>query len=491
MARLLELRSLVRQERDVPLSVGSPTGHTAGNEMGATSIFTRALDALAGADGVPAGGVSMRSADPLAPRRRDRVRELIDALTAGSVKLNRAVGAMVGLAIGDAAGAPLEFIAVDASLPPFVAAVDGHGNGRVAWLATELDAHGALAYVGERNKFRLLRGQWTDDTAMALCLADSLLVHGIYHGGDCRVRYFNWWHFGHNNAFRFDTRAVRRSVGLGANIATSLDELFDYEGAPADAVPPKFAGAGDDAGNGSMMRLAPVALRHHADEATAMRVAADQSEATHTGREAGACCEFMAFMLCAAMNRTDDDTTMIDVFLDQTVTRFIATVATDAARLRNPEWQRLLGVLRAEPASSAEAHWAWRQRTLPLQTALAARGTTYQGRAVSAGYFGAYSLDALAMVLWSLHGAASFSDAMVRVVNLLGDADSTGAICGQIAGAFYGRRGIVATPVGRRMLANVECWDRHSEIPLRAVMLMADGLEDCVLQQAGPAQAQD
>src|SRR5262249_43781949 len=156
-----------------------------------------------------------------------------------------------GLCIGDAVGAPLEFIPA--------------GGERSSWLAADLREGGELQYVDERNSFCLERGQWTDDGSMALCLADSLISRGTYHGGGCRTRYHLWWHLGYNNAFRFDDTAGRTSVGLGGNIAKSLDETMRFAGRSADEVPGRFTAMGEDAGNGSIMRLAPVPVRFHAD----------------------------------------------------------------------------------------------------------------------------------------------------------------------------------------------------------------------------------
>src|SRR5262249_901836 len=154
----------------------------------------------------------------------DAVRESIAADPAA----DRCVGAMAGLCIGDAVGAPLEFLPADSSAPPF--RPDG---ARRSWLAADLRADGQPQYTAQRNAFQLYRGQWTDDCAMSLCLADSLIARGSYHGGDCRTRYHLWWHFGYNNAFRFDDTVGRRSVGLGGNISRSLDEVLRFSGREA------------------------------------------------------------------------------------------------------------------------------------------------------------------------------------------------------------------------------------------------------------------
>ncbi len=66
------------------------------------------------------------------------------------------------------------------------------------------------------------------------------------------------------------------------------------------------------------------------------------------------------------------------------------------------------------------------------------RGSRYNGYPNSEGYFGSYCMDGVAMGLYSVYNSNSFGNAIENAVNLLGDADSTGSIAGQIAGSFYG-----------------------------------------------------
>merc|ERR1719245_1228578 len=83
-----------------------------------------------------------------------------------------------------------------------------------------------MTFNKESNSFGLKRGQWTDDASMGLCLADSLILRRGYDGSDVRERFWSWWNCGYNNAFRLDrTRPSRDSVGLGSNIAKSLQAL--------------------------------------------------------------------------------------------------------------------------------------------------------------------------------------------------------------------------------------------------------------------------
>jgi ADP-ribosyl-[dinitrogen reductase] hydrolase len=113
---------------------------------------------------------------------------------AGDSGEDRAMGALLGLAVGDALGAPLEFMPVrDHGTPPSLAGMLGAEEGA---LLPDQRAH---------NVFRLRPGQWTDDTAMALCVADSLLASGFaLRPSDLMLRFAAWWHAGYNNAFTHD-----------------------------------------------------------------------------------------------------------------------------------------------------------------------------------------------------------------------------------------------------------------------------------------------
>ena len=252
--------------------------------------------------------------------------------------------------------------------------------------------------------FDLERGQWTDDSSMALCLADSLLARNGYHGGDCRVRYHLWWYCGYNNAFRWDLRrAYRGSVGLGGNISKSLDDLKQYRGVcSASDVPEVFRATGEDSGNGSMMRLAPVPIRYSRDVVSAMAMAARQSYGTHPGADAAVCCTFMAFFISRAIHRTSSSPSTIDTFLDVVVAEFLTDV--------NPPHAKIMALLRCAPPSPREANWDWKQPRLAMEEALRARGNQYNGHPVSAGYFGAYCMDGLAMALWAIKHSTSLSE---------------------------------------------------------------------------------
>jgi ADP-ribosyl-[dinitrogen reductase] hydrolase len=349
------------------------------------------------------------------------------------------MGAMMGMAIGDTVGAPLEFLPVDSPNHRF--------NPE------------SLSHTGALNKFRLQAGQWSDDTSMGLCLADSLLVCARYDGSDIRVRFWNWWNRGYNNAFRLDdTRSG--SVGLGGNIGKSLSAIEN------STPPPRFANASEDSGNGSLMRLAPIPIYFHKDIDVAVAASAESSRTTHPGSSAADACAFLGFVIVCAMKQPVGCEKSAATFLDECCEAYLQRPAAG----QQLALKRLL--LAKEPVGSTERCWNWRDPNGPfLSETLRARGNSYNGYPVDPGYFGSYCMDGLAVALHCVYHTVSFMDAITRCVNFLGDADSSAAICGQIAGAIYGVRAI-----DERLIGAVEVWD-SGEIALRGALLHAAGMK--------------
>eukprot|EP00493_Phyllostaurus_siculus_P019000 UN19300 len=94
---------------------------------------------------------------------------------------------------------------------------------------------------------------------MGLCIADSLINLQKYDGSDIRVRFWNWWNNGYDNAFRNqDNRSG--SVGLGGNISKSIRNVWSCCQNSTDRPPARFETVGEDSGNGSLMRLAPIPI---------------------------------------------------------------------------------------------------------------------------------------------------------------------------------------------------------------------------------------
>jgi ADP-ribosylglycohydrolase len=231
-----------------------------------------------------------------------------------------------------------------------------------------------------------------------------------------------------------------------------------------------------DAGNGSLMRLAPIALHHlrspdvaAIDMAVVHEAAKRSSLVTHPGPIAAEACAFLAHLLVVASTSFS----VVEGVVQGASRAFLIGVADEyegmLARTRadEPGVEEMCRLLRAtEPEGSKERCWNWRSERLDIGSTMDARLDEYNGYPNSAGYFGSYCLDGLAMALHSVAMTDSFDAAIERCVNLLGDADSTGAIAGQIAGAMYGYRAIHP-----HMRSNLHDWD-DGQIALRAALLV-------------------
>jgi ADP-ribosyl-[dinitrogen reductase] hydrolase len=180
---------------------------------------------------------------------------------------------LLGLAVGDAVGAAVEFESPGAFRP----VTDMVGGGR----------HG------------LRPGEWTDDTSMALCLAASLVECDGFDPADQMRRYLRWWYEGYmaSNGRCFD---------IGMTIERALGR-FEEDGNP-------YAGSTDPrtAGNGSLMRLAPVPMFYASSPEAALAYAALSSRTTHGATEAVDACRYFAALLVGALNGAGKDELLAD-----------------------------------------------------------------------------------------------------------------------------------------------------------------------------------
>ncbi len=299
-------------------------------------------------------------------------------------------GCLLGLAAGDALGTTLEF------RPPgsFEPIDDMVGGG----------------------PFGLRPGQWTDDTSMALCLAESLVECGGFDAADQMRRYVRWWREGYLSS-------TGRCFDIGNTVRGALVR-FVRDGDP-------YAGSTDprSAGNGSLMRLAPVPMFYAGHAAEAVAMAAESSRTTHQAREAVDACRYFAGLLVGALHGVDKETLLSPAY---------CTVA--GLWERNPLVEKIARV----------AAGSFKDRNPPD-----IRGT-------------GYVVESLEAALWAFHHSSDFREGALMAVNLGDDADTTGAIYGQIAGAHHGAQSIPPT------------WRQHLAMSAE-ITALADQL------QAGPA----
>jgi ADP-ribosylglycohydrolase len=266
-------------------------------------------------------------------------------------------GCLLGLAVGDAIGTTLEFKS-RGTFKPIVGMAGG-------------------------GPFRLKAGEWTDDTSMALCLAMSLLEKNGFDPKDQMDRYCRWWKEGYlsSNGGCFDigntvSDALRRYARTGDPIAGSTDP--------------------HSAGNGSIMRLAPVAMFYYPDIAAAIRYAAESSRTTHGAPECIDACRLLAGMICRALSEAAKEEILFG----------------EAASFRGE-----------------------------AKITMIARGD-YRNKSSEKIRGSGYVVESLEAALWCFRQTDTFEAAILKAANLGDDADTTAAICGQVAGAFYGESGI-------------------------------------------------
>jgi ADP-ribosylglycohydrolase/protein-tyrosine phosphatase len=287
--------------------------------------------------------------------------------------LARYHGALLGLAAGDALGTTLEF-----------------------------KRRGSFAPIDDMiggGPFGLAPGEWTDDTSMALCLAESLVERDGFDAHDQMTRYVRWWREGHwsSNGRCFD---------IGTTVRAALAR-FEQTRDP-------FAGSADpqSAGNGSLMRLAPVPLRYAHRPADAVRYAADSSRTTHAAAEAVDACRYFAALIVGALAGHPKE----------------QLLAPDAPR---PHADEPLAPRIAEIA-----------------------GGSYHTKTADDIRASGYVVHTLEAALWAFNHTESFRDGAILAVNLGEDADTTGAVYGQVAGAYYGVEAIPSDWRARLARAN-------------------------------------
>jgi len=373
--------------------------------------------------------------------------------------MDKAMGCMCGMAVADSLGHMFEFLpAIDEPNPE-----GSYYNVRADTFQLPL------------NKFQLKRGQWTDDCSMGLCIADSLILRRQFDGSDIRVRFWSWWFAGYNNAFRKDGSRVQ-SVGLGGNISRSLMSLRNSVPPPA-----RFQSKGEDAGNGSIMRLAPLPIFFRtASKDELFELSRSSSYTTHPGIIAAEACCFLAYIIVEALELPLDPVPDSRSFLDRVCKGYLDRLGDR----KGWGYDQMRQVASSSPQNDSEACWNWRACPLPIQRTLAARGESYNGYPVSAGYFGSYAPDALAIALHAVYHNQSFEGTIAHCINLLGDADSTGAVAGQIAGALYGY-----SRIPQRWRSDLERWD-DLEVPLRGALLAALGPEPSALPRPAEREAE-
>ena len=265
--------------------------------------------------------------------------------------IERYKGCLLGLAVGDAVGTTLEF----RTRGLFEPITDMIGGG----------------------PFNLKVGQWTDDTSMALCLGASLIHKKGFDAVDQMNRYCQWRDKGYMSS-------TGHCFDIGYTVSYALS-VFKQTGQP-------FCGSDDknSAGNGCLMRLAPIPMFFAASFYDCIFYAAESARTTHAALECIDATKYFASVLYKALTGTLNKGTYNTDYMPETSA--IAAIANGCFINKN-------------------------QNNI--------KGTGYVVESVEAA-------------LWAFHTTDCFKSAILCAANLGDDADTTAAICGQIAGAYYG-----------------------------------------------------
>jgi len=272
------------------------------------------------------------------------------------MKKSRYLGCLLGLACGDAVGTTVEF-QLRGTFPPVTDMVGG-------------------------GYFKLPPGAWTDDTSMALCLAESLVQTGDFDPRDQAERYLRWYQQGY-----FSSTGDCFDIGHTTRAAL---ERYEQTGEP-------YSGSEHprSAGNGSIMRLAPVPMRYAGDMQAVIRYSGDSSCTTHATAEAVDACKLYGVMIAMALAGEPKEAVLF-------------------------ETGRYLDTGSLSPKIAEIARGGYREKSID----------EIEGSG--------YVVKSLEAALWCFWQTDTYQQAVLDAVNLGQDTDTTAAVVGQVGGAFYG-----------------------------------------------------
>ncbi len=270
--------------------------------------------------------------------------------------LDRMKGCLLGLAVCDALGASVEFLEPGEFEP-----LTGMRGG------------------GTHN---LKPGYWTDDTSMALCLAESLIKCNGFNEKDVMDRWVRWMREGYMSSTGecFDVGNTTR-MALENYIRTS-DIFSGVDGAGMQ-------------GNAPIMRLAPIVMFYHENQEKAMNVAVKSCVLTHSSVECMEATEYFACLIMRGLKGKSKEEIFTSGLFEFCNTSFSSRVrAIDKGSYREKDEQQIS----------------------------------------NSGYI----ISTLETAMWVFYHTHSFREGALKAVNLGGDSDTIGAVYGQLAGAYYG-----------------------------------------------------
>ena len=277
---------------------------------------------------------------------------------------NKFQGCLLGLAVGDALGCTLEF-KKPGTFEPITTIIGG-------------------------GYHKLKAGQWTDDTSMALCLAQSLIDCKGFDAKDQMLKYCKWYDEGYMSS-------TGECFDIGNTTLKALDD-FIITGKPYSTNTHESS-----AGNGSIMRLAPIPMYYYQKPEEALKYAALSSKTTHANEMCVDACRYMAGIIVGLLNGESKETVLSSMyspvenyFDNEPLCNTIKEVASGLFKTKQPPEIKGTG----------------------------------------------FVVESLEAALWAFYHTDNFKDGALMAVNLGDDADTTGAVFGQIAGSYYGNNNI-------------------------------------------------
>ncbi len=306
---------------------------------------------------------------------------------------------LVGLAVGDALGAPVEFL-------PFPSDV-------------------YIKEMGDKiehfhKNYRAPEGVWTDDTEMALCIADSLLESKGYDSYDIMHKFLIWSRDGYR------TYDGKPACDVGMQTARAIDDFIAHPVVPKDN--PKI----ESAGNGAIMRLAPIIIANtflnkkypnlkDGYKNGGLVVAPEDTSGEYIELKDIAPTLKMAELSCRETHDSIAAAATTILFATMLYCALHGLVKNDIAAYCS-RWM--------EPNEDYDKFWIENVDNL-VGRALKPERSVLRN-------LGGYIVDTFTIALWGLMNYDNFEDGMMAVIRLGGDTDTNAACYGQLAGAYYG-----------------------------------------------------
>ncbi len=243
-------------------------------------------------------------------------------------------------------------------------------------------------------------GEWTDDTSMALALAHSL--KGGWSLNDQADRYCKWLEEGEYsvNGWCFD---------IGATTRQALEQYMQCKDATRSGLTEARS-----SGNGGIMRIAPVAIRYRNMEKDfdaaipmLMYLGEEASSVTHASDMCRSAAAYMTVVLAALIRGQSREEALAYRPWCQHLHPAVENIVKGSYKLKHPP---------------AVREW-WPEKSDCIKGS-------------------GFVVESLEAALWAFHDAKDYREAVLKAVNLGEDSDTTGAVCGQFAGAFWGESGI-------------------------------------------------